>query len=246
MCARKRLGDLVPATNSTVEPDFNCAVPEDVTVHSHRLWLQNKPLGDEAIDRMNSEIEAGAQYLAQAKMDVVAVAATFNTFYRGPEWPLEMEQSLSAALGTPTVLTSPSVVIALRSLGVRSISVATPYPTHANDKLGSYFEALGFQVLNVEGEPIISQRGTQDINEQDPAEILEFALATARPEADAVFLPCTAWRALEVAGELEQRLGKPVVTSTQATIWRCLLVAGVDRRVAGRGQLLSAMPAMIA
>ncbi len=244
MGARKRLGVLVPATNSTVEPDFNRAVPEDVTVHSHRLWLQNQPLGDEAIDRMNSEIEKGAQYLAQAKMDVVAVAATFNTFYRGPEWPLEMERNMGAELGTPVVLTSPSVVFALRTLGAHRISVATPYATHANDKLGTYLEAQGFEVLNVEGEPVMSLAGAQDINEQDPKEIFEFALTVDRPEADVLFLPCTAWRALEVAGELEQRLGKPVVTSTQATIWRCLLVAGVDRPVAGRGQLLSAMPAM--
>ena len=83
MGARKRLGVPVPAANSVVEPNFNCTVPDDVTVHAHRLWLQNQPLSDEAIDRMNSEIEMGARYLAQAKVDVVAVAATFNTFYRG-------------------------------------------------------------------------------------------------------------------------------------------------------------------
>jgi maleate cis-trans isomerase len=246
MGARKRLGVLVPATNSVAEPDFNRAVPDDVTVHSHRLWLQNQALTDEAIDRMNSDIEAGAEYLAQAKVDVIAVAATFNTFYKGPEWPLEMERNLSAAVDTPTVLTSPSVVFALRTLGAHSISVATPYPDFANKKLRVYFESNGFQVLNVDGDPSICLAGTQEINEHDPREIAKFAATAARPEADALFLPCTAWRTLEVADELERRLGKPVVTSSQATIWRCLLAAGVERRISGRGRLLADMPALVA
>ena len=245
MGARKRLGVLVPATNSVAEPDFNRTVGDDVTVHSHRLWLQNQALTDEAIDRMNSDIEAGAQFLAQARVDVIAVAATFNTFYRGSEWPLEMERNLSAAVDTPIVLTSPSVVFALRALGVQSISVATPYPDFANDKLRVYFESEGFQVLNVDGDPSICMAGTQEINEHDPSEIAKFAATAARPEADALFLPCTAWRTLEVAEELEQRLGKPVVTSSQATIWRCLLTASVDRRISGRGRLLADMPAVV-
>jgi maleate cis-trans isomerase len=83
MGARKRLGVPVPATNSVVEPNFNRTVPDDVTVRARRLWPQNQPLIDEAVDRLNSEIETGARYLAQAKIDVVAAAATFNTFYRG-------------------------------------------------------------------------------------------------------------------------------------------------------------------
>lgn len=244
MGARKRLGILVPATNSVAEPDFNRAVPDDVTVHSHRLWLQNQALTDEAIDRMNSDIEAGARYLAQANVDVIAVAATFNTFYRGPEWPLEMERNLGAAVGTPVVLTSPSVIFALRTLGAHRISIATPYPDFANEKLRVYFEGLGFQVLNVDSDPSICMAGTQEINEHDPREIAKFAATAARPEADAMFLPCTAWRTLEVAQELEQRLGKPVVTSSQATIWRCLQTVGVDQPISGRGRLLEDMPAI--
>jgi maleate cis-trans isomerase len=124
--------------------------------------------------------------------------------------------------------------------------VATPYPEFANEKLRVYFESNGFQVLNVDGDPSICLAGTQEINEHNPREIAKFAAAAVRSEADALFLPCTAWRTLEVAEELEQRLGKPVVTSSQATIWRCLLTAGVDRPVSGRGRLLADMPSMVA
>jgi len=37
----------------------------------------------------------------------------------------------------------------------------------------------------------------------------------------------------------DQRLGKPVITSNQATIWNTLRMAGVNDRIEGYGQLLS-------
>ena len=38
--------------------------------------------------------------------------------------------------------------------------------------------------------------------------------------------------------QLESRIGKPVVTSTQATLWHVLRLAGVDTPIAGYGRLL--------
>ena len=43
-----------------------------------------------------------------------------------------------------------------------------------------------------------------------------------KDEADTVCLPGTAWRAPEAVEELEQRLGKAVITVNQATIWMAL------------------------
>jgi maleate isomerase len=37
---------------------------------------------------------------------------------------------------------------------------------------------------------------------------------------------------------LEARTGKPVVTSTQATLWHVLRLAGVDAPIPGYGRLL--------
>jgi maleate isomerase len=46
------------------------------------------------------------------------------------------------------------------------------------------------------------------------------------------------WRALEAAGELERRLGIPVVTANQATIWATLRALGVNQPIPGFGSLL--------
>ncbi len=243
MAIRKRIGIMVPATNTTVEPDFHRIAPPGVTIHSQRLWLTNAGTGKEAMDQMNAQLEEGARRLAQGKVEVVNMTGTTNSFYRDLAWSDEMERIMSrGAGGIPAVATSPSVVRALNYFGARKISVATPYPDWNNGRLKIYFESAGFDMLNVEGEPWASKAGAQGINDQDAEVIVDFASRVCMDEADVLFCPCTAWRSMEAAAELEQRLGRPVVTAVQATAWRTFRKAGITQSIAGNGRLLELMP----
>src|SRR3989442_1059302 len=87
---RKRIGVMVPSTNTTCEADFNMVVPRGITVHGQRLWMTNDATGDAAYQRMNGQIETGARYLATARVDVIAYGCTTGSFYRGPGWDREM------------------------------------------------------------------------------------------------------------------------------------------------------------
>jgi maleate isomerase len=104
---------------------------------------------------------------------------------------------------------------ALRFFGARRVSVATPYPDWNNQRLRAYLEAQASRVLNVDGEPRAAAAGNQGINDQSPESVVEFAARAGRPEADALLCSCTAWRSVEAVDALEQRTGKPVVTSNQ-------------------------------
>ena len=55
------------------------------------------------------------------------------------------------------------------------------------------------------------------IGNQDPELIFEFVTRAASEDADTVYIPGTAWRALEIVEELEKRLNKTVITVNQAT-----------------------------
>ena len=44
---------------------------------------------------------------------------------------------------------------------------------------------------------------------------------------------------LGVVDKLEKKLGKPVVTSVQATFWGALRIAGITDRIEGSGLLLA-------
>jgi maleate cis-trans isomerase len=238
MATRQRIGVMVPSTNTTCEADFQMVVPRGHTVHGQRLWLTNDALGEEAMIRMNGEIESGARYLATARVDAISYGCTTGSFFKGPGWDREMIALIEATAGVPAVATSPSVVEALRAFGARRLSVATPYPDWNNQRLRAYLAAQGFEVLNLEAEPTAARAGNQGINDQDPSVIVEFAARACRPEADALLCSCTAWRSVEAAEEIEQRTGKPVVTSNQASIWMTLRRLGHRTPIAGFGRLL--------
>ena len=243
MSLRKRIGLIVPSTNTTCEADFQMAVPPGITVHGQRMWMTNEGTGDDIFNRMNAEIETGARYLATARVDVVVYGCTTGSFFKGPGWDREMLALIERTAGVPAVATSPSVVEALRTFGARRVSVATPYPEWNNQKLRAYLEAQGFEVLNVDGEPRAAASGNQGINDQEPESVVEFASSVCRPEADALLCSCTAWRSVEAVAAIEARIGKPVVSSNQSTIWTALRALGVTEPLKGFGSLLERLAA---
>jgi maleate isomerase len=244
MSIRRRIALIVPATNSTAEPDFGMAVPDGVTVHSHRLWVDGNVAKASTMDGMNSHLVDAAKHLALLNPDVICMAGTTNSFYRGLAGSLSMEERMRLAGRAPAVSSSPSVVQALQAYGAYRISVATPYMEWNNDRLREYLSAAGFDVLNVEGDARIADGHPQRMNDQDPSDIAEFAVATCRPQADAIFCSCSGWRAMEAAAEVEARTGKLVVTTNQATIWRTLRTLGLETARDGFGRLLDEMPAL--
>ncbi len=241
MAIRTRIGVMVPSTNATCEADFQLVADHNVTVHGQRLWLTNAFGGDDEFDRMNAEIESAAKYLATANVDAIAYGCTTGSFYKGPGWDEERMELIQRAAGVPAAATSPSVVEALRFFGAKRISVASPYPQYNNEKLHAYLVAQGFEVLNLEGEPVAAASGNQGINDQDPESVVEFASRVCREDADALLCSCTAWRSLEAVDELEKRTGKPVVSSNQATIWATYRKLGLNQPIKGFGKLLESL-----
>lgn len=238
---RRRIGLLVPSTNTTAEPDFHLAVPDGVTVHSHRLWLDGS--FERAMDRMNSELEVGARYLSTGEVEIVCMAGTTNSFYRGSDGSREMERVMSAGSGgLPAVSSSPSVVAALNYFQARRITVATPYLDWNNGRLADYLEAAGFEVLTVRGDPRAADGDPRRMNDQSPEEIADFAESICETRTEAIFCSCSGWRALEAAATIEARTSLPCVSTNMATLWRTLRTIGIDHARPGFGRLLSEMP----
>ncbi len=218
MAIRKRIGLIVPSTNTTVEPDFRMAAPRDVTIHSHRMWMDEATTTD-IVDKMNSDVEQAAKYLSTASVDLIVYACTAGSFYKGRGYDREMLALIETTGSVPAVATAPAAADALDHLGVKAISVTSPYGDWRDERLGVYYTEAGFNVLNVDGEPVASAAGNSGICDQPPESVVEFSANACRPEAEALFCSCTAWRSMEGVAELEQRLSRPVVTSNQATVW---------------------------
>jgi maleate cis-trans isomerase len=58
------------------------------------------------------------------------------------------------------------------------------------------------------------------------------------PETDCMFISCTGLDVLDIIEPLEEDLGKPVVTSNQASYWLAFKMAKIRQTIQGYGKLL--------
>ena len=218
----RRIGLLVPSTNTAVEADFQRLLGGRVTVHGARLEIPDGTLTEAALDRMNTDLARQVELLAGARVDLIVYACTSGSFYRGQGWDAEIRRTVKASSGLDCIATSEAVAMAFDALNVQRLSVVTPYPATINERLSSYYTTRGFTLLNVDGDPRSARDGHRAVNDQPPEEIIGFAREHVHADAQALFCSCTAWRAVEAVERLEQSLGIPVITSNQATIWAAL------------------------
>jgi maleate isomerase len=232
MAERKRIGLLVPSNNSTVEPDFNNAVPRSVSVHSHHLWSDVDPRRPARTEKLGDEFLQAARYLTPMHLGVLALA----------QGNAASEEQFARIFDIPAVASSPSVIQALRYYGVQRLAIFTPYSDYVNGRLWEYFQNFRFEVVGAAGDPAMSWNSLQDTNLQDPGDIVTFVTSHVPESADALVLSGSAWRSMEAADEIERSTGKLVVTTNQATIWRAVRKLGVTEGTQGWGRLISELP----
>ncbi|MET3523245.1 ectoine utilization protein EutA [Mesorhizobium abyssinicae] len=231
----KRVGLIILATDHTSEPDFRRMVAsERIGVYVARIPYKN-PTTPENLRRMQPELEAAAALiLPDEPLDAICYSCTSASVVIGDA---EIEAAIQAARPDVAVVTPPMAgVRGLKALGARRISILTPYTVETSRPMAAYFAERGFEIVS------FTCLGFEDDREMariPPAALLELAGKATDAEADALFVSCTALRsALAVAG-MEQAIGRPVVTSNQATAWNCLRLCGDDTARPQFGRLMT-------
>ena len=174
--------------------------------------------------------------LADARPDVICMAGTAVSFIGGYEYDKKLIEKLRAAhKNIPATTTSTSVIDALHALGIMKVSIAMPYIEEVSKAAAKFVADSGIEVVEAKW---LGKAGW-DIPQISEYTIYQLARETDRPESEALFISCTALHTFDVIEKLENDLGKPVVTSNQATIWNLLRLAGIRDRIPGYGRLLS-------
>lgn len=229
-----RIGCIVPAINTAAEDDFIALCPPDVGVHFARADVdQTRPMAEQ-FQRMVDDAPYLATTLVKADVKVVGFACTSASFFKGEGSDSVIAENISDKAGVPAVTTSTAVVEALRKLGARRVAVATPYLQWVYEAEKEFLHAAGFEVTAING---MERRGGADIHTISEDEIRNLVADVDSAQADAIFVSCTDLPALSLIDEIEDRHGKSVVTSNQATFWGCAKAAGVPP-IQGYGRLL--------
>ncbi len=228
-----RIGLLVPSSNTTVEPEFYRALPKDVTLHVARLHLSQ--IATDSIASMVSDIETQSRNLASADVDVIVLGAAAPSFLKGLGYDREMAKKIEAASGKRATTTSTALIEALRHLGVSRVVLGAAYDDKVNAIAKSFLEVNGFNVLGAHGLGLVDNLV---VGRLDASSAYELARKIDRPDAEAIVLACTNWKTMDVLERLERELGKPVLSTTQVSVWAALRAIGRIEGVPGYGRLL--------
>nr|WP_309084634.1 ectoine utilization protein EutA [Chelativorans sp.] len=218
----KRIGLIILATDHTTEPDFRRMVAsERIGVYVSRVPYAN-PVTPENLKRMQPALTQAAQLiLPDEALDAVMYSCTSASVVIGDE---EIARAIRAAKpGAPVVTPPLAAVHGLKALGIRRISVLTPYTEETSAPMAEYFAGHGFAI---ESFTCLGLDDDREMARISPGALVEAAHRATAPAAEALFISCTGLRSAGVAAEIETAIGRPVVTSNLATAWACLRLCG--------------------
>lgn len=218
---RRRVGLLVPSTDTTVEVDLYRNLPSFLTVHAARMFLAGVTVADE--ERMLAEeLPRAAREVKSLAPDVVAFACTSAGALRGPQGDREIAVSIERVVGRPVVTVFGSALETLRVLAPRRLLVFTPYVQEVNDRMKAALAAGGVPPRAVWGWGLATDLEIGRLAPDSILATLREKVRETRP--DCVFLSCTNLRAWEILSAARQELGIPVLSSN-FLMYRSLLRA---------------------
>jgi maleate cis-trans isomerase len=181
-----------------------------------------------------TRLAEGASLLAKHQPDAVIWACTSGSFVYGWDGAREQVDKLAAVAGVPASSTSFAFVHAARALGIHRVAVAASYPADVAKLFVEFLGAAGIDVVSMASADITTAAEVGGLSSEA---VVNLALAHDHPDAQAVLVPDTAMRTLAEVNTVEDRLGKPVLTANQVTVWEGLRLVGENRLVRTLGAL---------
>ncbi|MDG1275117.1 MAG: aspartate/glutamate racemase family protein [Alphaproteobacteria bacterium] len=233
---KARMALMVPSTNTVAETEFWKMAPEGLTVHTSRMPFFADRF-DSPFDEMESHLSRVIDEVNSAQPDIIAYGCTASSAKGNP---IDYEKQLTQNTGKPTVTAAAALVEALKTFSAKKIVMITPYPQSTNDKERVFFQGNGVEVI--EDESIIiddAQLKFKNMNKIPTDLLIDRSVSLGQAEnVDAVILSCCDMPTLNAIPIIEDAIGKPVTSSTQALFWRAIRTAGILDPIEGVGSLL--------
>ena len=224
---RKVFGLLVPYFNSIVEPEMAALQPTGVSNQTGRFSLDANVL---------EEIPDVAERLATCGVEAFVFGLSTESFAGGIDLLRTGIESVSARTGLPVFAATFSLHTALRTLGVATVAVVTPFDEESNRNVETVLEGEGFSVAAIEG---LDRPSFDVIAKTDNDAIVAAFHRVNTPDVEALVQVGTGLPTLHLVDTLERDLGKPVVTSNSAAYWHALRESGIEDRSDGAGRLFA-------
>jgi maleate isomerase len=235
---RARIGHVAPSRGDTLVYEFYKMLPDGFMMLNTTGTVRQ--LTDTDFERQIGRIEEAVQDLVENHCDSIIFSGSplFTRLSFGAD--RELAKRLTEKFGVPVAAGLTAEVEALKAMNIKTVVVGTPYEEQINERLKRYLEASGFRVLEIAGYGVRKNAQLTDLPEHACYKIAK-RLYSKAPDADGIFVPCPRWPTIGDVAILEEEIGKPVVTSSQACIWYALKLVHIKERIAGFGRLMATL-----
>ena len=230
-----RIGLITLASDFRIEKDFNDVIyGKEIDLYCNRIKSYN-PLTNETLKKMADDIpEVTENILPDEKLDCVAYGCTSGTIAAGYSSIFEKVNSVKPNTKVTTPITS--AINAIKTLGIKKLSVFTPYTNEINQSVLNYFKKDAIDISELSYFDIASDI---DIGKVDPDYLFETLAKIDLSNSDALFVSCTALPILSIIKDLENKIGKIILSSNQTLIWDTLKQINFKNKVLGYGELFN-------
>ena len=193
--------------------------PEHVSLHFTRTRYADTPVSVAMAEAVSddSAVTEATRALAAVEPAVTVYACTSGSFVHGVAGEGRLRRAMEKAGARCPVTTSGALLEALAALAARRVAVGTPYDSDVTLRLESFLAEAGYETTSTSSLGL-----TGRIWRVSYRTVVELAEAVDHRDADVLFLSCTNLRTFDVLSELEHRLGKPVLSANQVTMWAAL------------------------
>jgi maleate isomerase len=230
-----RLGVIVPSVNIVVEEWYPRVVPDGVSVHFARMLIADGSSPEKIIAMDREDGMRAIRQIASCRPHAVAYGCTASSIVQGHPFDERLRGEIRHIAGAPATTATDSIFAACHVLAMKRVTAISPYAQAVDEAEHRFFAAGGIET--VAGAHLGITDGFR-LAEPEPEAILDLALGAWDAQSDGLVVACLNFRSHPVIDALEARIGKPVVTSTQAVLWHLLRLAGVKTSIHGFGRLL--------
>ena len=230
-----RIGLITLASDFRIEKDFNDVIyGKEIDLYCNRIKSYN-PLTNETLKKMADDIpEVTENILPNEKLDCVAYGCTSGTIAAGYSSIFAKVNSVKPNTKVTTPITS--AINAIKPLGIKKLSVFTPYTNEINQSVLNYFKK---EVIDISELSYFDIASDIDIGKVDPDHLFDALAQIDLFNSDALFVSCTALPILSIIKDLENKIGKIILSSNQTLIWDTLKQINFKDKVLGYGELFN-------
>jgi maleate isomerase len=240
--SRARIGVIIPSTNIGVEYDCQRLIPEGVTWHFARFFIEQTNLSSD--DMFLSFLDAIRHTIPHAMRDIMTCEPSYimmgmsaETFWGGLEGNAEFTERLREQIGPDMGLTTGANALdaSLKAFGAKRVAAMTPYQSVGDEQVRRFLEETGYEVSKVIG---LKCDTATSIAHTPPADVIDVVMNQLDDDSvDAIVQAGTNLSAINLFPTLEKQLGKPVIPINVATIWHAFRANGIEDKFMGKGWL---------